>query len=179
MKIYVIRHGQTRLNKLMLMQGRSDEPLDEVGISQAQEVREKLKDIKFDAVFSSSLIRARKTAMIVSGVSEEELKIDDRIIEFDFGPYEAKPYKHLGARMSMYWALPEIIPGPKGVERVKDAVKRVRSFLEELGKNDYDNVLIVCHGGIIRVISGCLEGRRNGIRWRPRPQNCEIREYEI
>ena len=42
----------------------------------------------------------------------------------------------------------------------------------------YENVLIVCHGGIIRSLCGYLEDRKNGIKWRPKPNNCEIRVYE-
>ena len=45
-------------------------------------------------------------------------------------------------------------------------------------KKDYYNVLIVCHGGIIRALRGYMEDRNNGIRWRPKPKNCEIIEYE-
>ena len=39
-------------------------------------------------------------------------------------------------------------------------------------------VLVVCHGGILRSLYGFMEGRRNGIVWRPKPKNCEIRVYE-
>lgn len=81
--------------------------------------------------------------------------------------------------MTLYWMLPEIIPAPKTVEPVSSMVKRSRSFIEDLKKEDYENVLVVCHGGIIRALCGVLENRRNGIKWRPRPQNCEIRKYEL
>ena len=53
-----------------------------------------------------------------------------------------------------------------------------QSFLKELEKKNYENVLIVCHGGIIRSLCGYLEDRKNGIKWRPKPNNCEIRVYE-
>ena len=48
-------------------------------------------------------------------------------------------------------------------------VKRSQSFLKELEKQNYENVLIVCHGGIIRSLCGYLEDRKNGIKWRPKP----------
>ena len=57
-------------------------------------------------------------------------------------------------------------------------VERSRSFLKELEQKDYDNVLVVCHGGIIRALRGYLEDRKNGIRWRPKPKNCQIGIYE-
>ena len=179
MKVWITRHGQTDLNKKQLMQGVYDEPLNETGIAQAEETRKKIGDMKFDAVYCSPLKRAKKTAMIIGGVSEEELIVDPRIIEVNFGKYEKKSYKKLGPFMTLYWMLPEIIPAPKTVEPVSSMVKRSRSFIEDLKKEDYENVLVVCHGGIIRALCGVLENRRNGIKWRPRPQNCEIRKYEL
>ena len=74
--------------------------------------------------------------------------------------------------------IPELLPNPKSVESVKSMVKRSQSFLKELEKQNYENVLIVCHGGIIRSLCGYLEDRKNGIKWRPKPNNCEIRVYE-
>ncbi len=179
MKVWITRHGQTALNKKQLMQGLYDEPLNETGIAQAKEARAKIGDMKFDAVYASPLIRARKTASIIGGVPMDEVIIDSRIIEVDFGKYEMRSYKRLGIWMSLYWMLPEIIPAPKTVEPVSSMVARSRSFLEELKRKDYENVLVVCHGGIIRALCGVLENRRNGIKWRPRPENCEIRKYEI
>lgn len=179
MKVWITRHGQTELNKQELMQGLYDEPLNETGIAQAEAARASIGDMKFDAVYSSPLKRAKKTAMIIGNVSEEELITDPRIIEVDFGKYEMRSYKKLGPLMSLYWMLPEVIPTPKTVEPVSSMVKRSREFLEELKEKDYENVLIVCHGGIIRALCGVLENRRNGIKWRPRPLNCEIRQYDL
>ena len=88
MKIWIARHGQTRLNKMRLMQGRTDEPLNETGIAQAKAAREKIGDIKFDAVYSSPLNRAIVTGSIIGNVDRSEIIIDDRLIEADFGKYE-------------------------------------------------------------------------------------------
>lgn len=178
MKIWLTRHGQTNLNNQRLMQGHTDEPLNDTGRQQAREVGEKMKDIKFDAIFSSPLIRAVETAALIGNVPQEEVNIDPRIIEIDFGKYEMKNYDHLGLRMSAFWIWPEVIPAPKSVETVPHMVARCKEFLLELKEKDYENVLIVCHGGIIRVLSGILEGRKNNLKWRPRPQNCEVREYD-
>jgi len=178
MKIYLTRHGQTDYNKKRMMQGRSDIPLNEVGIAQATERRKQLGDIKFDAVYSSPLIRAVKTASIIGNVSEDQIITDERIIEADFGKYELMGYFATGPRMIAYWSMPEIFPAPKGVETIKQMRERTASFIEDLEKKDYENVLVACHGGIIRPIRGYLEGKKSGIIWRPRPKNCEIFVYE-
>ena len=179
MKIYLTRHGQTDYNKKRMMQGRSDIPLNEVGIGQATARRQQLGDITFDAVYSSPLIRAVKTASIIGNVSEDEIITDERIIEANFGKYELMNYYGTGLKMMTYWTFPEIFPAPKGVETIKEMRERTASFIEDLKKKNYDSVLVACHGGIIRPIRGYLENKKSGIIWRPRPKNCEIFVYEV
>ena len=178
MKIWITRHGQTNLNKKHLMQGRTNEPLNDTGRMQAKEARKKIGSIPFDAVYSSPLDRAIETASIIGNVSKNQVIIDERITEMNFGRYELKKYTGMGLKMTLFWLLPEIVPNPKGVETIDSLVCRSSSFLSEIEKKDYDNVLIVCHGGIIRALRGYMEDRNNGIRWRPKPKNCEILEYE-
>ena len=178
MKIYLTRHGQTDYNKKRMMQGRSDIPLNEVGIAQARAAREKLGNIKFDAVYSSPLIRAVKTAEIIGNVSEAEIIKDERIIEANFGKYELMNYYGTGLPMMLYWSFPEVFKAPEGVETIQEMIDRTSSFLRELEQKDYENVLVACHGGIIRPIRGYLEDKKNGIIWRPRPKNCETFVYE-
>ena len=182
MKIWLTRHGQTDLNKAHLMQGRIDEPLNDTGLRQALEMRSRLtarhSGLIFDAVYASPLDRAVVTASIIGNVSPEQVIRDERLIEADFGKYDRKKYYLLGPRMSLYWALPEIFPAPDSVESVSSMVSRSHSFLRELEEKEYRNVLVACHGGILRALCGYMEDRPRGIKWRPKPHNCEIRVYE-
>ena len=177
MKLWITRHGQTDLNKEKRMQGLSDIPLNTKGIEQAYEAKKKI-DIEFDAVYASPLKRAIKTASILSAYDEKDIIIDQRLIEVNFGKYELKKYCSLGLKMTLYWALPEIMSCPKSVESIESMVSRSQSFLKEIENMNYENVLIVCHGGIIRSLCGYLEDKKNGLLWRPKPKNCEIRIYE-
>jgi len=181
MTIWLTRHGQTNLNKQHLMQGRTDEPLNETGRAQARAARAQLGDMNFDAVYASPLQRAIETGAIMGGVPMDEVIIDERLIEADFGRFEKKGYTKMSLQMSLYWALPELFPCPEkdGVESIASLVARSRSFLEELEQKNYEHVLIACHGGIMRALSGYLMDRRNGICWRPKPRNCEIRVFRV
>lgn len=176
MKIWITRHGQTDLNKEQLMQGLTDIPLNATGIVQAKRAHKTLEGIHFDAVYASPLQRAIQTASLMAGIPEKDVKVDSRIIEVNFGDYEGKKYTRLGFKMTSYWLLPEVLPNPKSVESIDSMVKRSQSFLKEIEKKEYENVLIVCHGGIIRTLCGYLEDKR--MKWRPKPDNCEIRVYE-
>lgn len=80
--IYVIRHGQTDLNKEGRLQGRKGLPLNEHGIHQAEITKEEISNVKFNYVFSSPQIRAIQTAEIVSGM---KATIDARLDVFDLG----------------------------------------------------------------------------------------------
>ncbi len=178
MKIYVTRHGQTDFNKKRMMQGRSDIPLNSVGIDQARARRKSIGNIRFDAVYASPLVRAIQTAEIIGDVDRKDIIVDDRIIEADFGPYELMGYFKTGLPMIAYWSTPELFKAPPGVETIREMRERTSSFLRELEQKDYETVLVACHGGIIRPIRGYLEDKKNGIIWRPRPKNCEIFVYE-
>lgn len=178
MRIWITRHGQTKLNKKKLMQGRTDEPLNDIGRGQAKRARKNIGEINFDAVYSSPLQRAVETAAIIGNIDPSQVIKDPRITEVDFGIYEKKPYLKLGPKMTFYWVFPEIFSAPSSVEPVSSMVERSGDFLKDLEKKDYENVLIVCHGGIIRALCGHLEERKNKIKWRPKPKNCEIRVYE-
>lgn len=178
MKIWITRHGQTNLNRQRLMQGLTDEPLNETGLKQAKKARDLIGDVTFDAVYASPLGRAVMTGAIIGGVDPEDVIRDERLIEADFGRYEQKKYYLMGPAMTLYWALPEVFPAPGSVETIASLTKRSRSFLEELEQKDYENVLISCHGGIIRALTGYLMDKKNGILWRPKAHNCEIRVFE-
>ena len=183
MNLWLVRHGQTDLNKAKKMQGRSNMPLNETGIAQAKAAAAKSAGIHFDAVYASPLQRAVTTGSIISGIPESGIIIDERLIEADFGKYEGKPYHWMGLPMTLYWALPEIFPAPETVETIASMVERSSSFLRELEKSlethPCEHVLISCHGGIMRPLCGYLEGRSNGILWRPKPRNCEFRIYSL
>ncbi|WP_064094036.1 histidine phosphatase family protein [Rossellomorea aquimaris] len=157
--IYVVRHGQTDLNKEGRMQGRLGLPLNEVGLKQAEKVREKLKDFRFDYVFSSPQERAIQTAEIVTG---KKALIDQRLDVFDIGEADRLKKEEV--------TLAGIVPDStiyKGVEDIQQYMGRVLSFMKELegtyGKRDV-NILLSGH----RCTTGCIGAYFKGI---PEDQN--------
>ena len=60
--IYIVRHGQTDWNVEGRYQGRLDVELNDKGIEQAQKIREKLCNVKFDKVFSKPIKKSIKNS---------------------------------------------------------------------------------------------------------------------
>lgn len=177
MEIWIMRHGETDYNKSHLMQGQIDIPLNEKGRNQAEEKRKEYADISFDAIYTSPLERAVETAKIFTGT--DRIQKDKRIIEAGFGVHEGVPYHEVGLHMLCYWTMPWLFTAPLTAETISSMKERVGNFFDELKEKPYERVLIVCHGGIMRVICGYLEKRKSGLKWYPKPKNCEVRIYHI
>ena len=86
--LYIMRHGKTDWNLLHKLQGRTDIPLNDMGIKMAKEARERYKDVHFDICYCSPLTRARQTAELVLEGRDVPVVIDDRLAEMGFGIYE-------------------------------------------------------------------------------------------
>ncbi|WP_235206697.1 histidine phosphatase family protein [Paenibacillus tyrfis] len=72
--MYLTRHGQTEWNSKKKMQGHLDSPLTDYGMQQAEWLKERLENVHFDAIYSSSSPRAFNTARIVSGNHPVQIK---------------------------------------------------------------------------------------------------------
>lgn len=177
MKIWIARHGQTDLNHAKRMQGRTDAPLNKKGIEQAKQSRQNIGDVHFDAVYASPLQRAQLTGSIIGNVDIKDIIVDERLIETNFGKYEKCKYYLMGPSMTGYWMFPKLFPVPATVESIDSMKRRAASFLSELETKDYENVLVACHGGIMRALCGYLDEAPDGLHWE-RAKNCEIRVYE-
>jgi broad specificity phosphatase PhoE len=153
--LYLVRHGQTIGNVNKLIHGHTNAPLTDAGVLQAHERKVSLKDIQFTHVYSSDLIRAHKTAEILN--LEHELKIvtTPQLRERNYGLYEGK---HQDEAKKQLWDLltnksdhPHI--KESGVETNEQMVERGMSFLKKLSARHLgETVLVVTHGGLMRVI---------------------------
>lgn len=177
MKLYVVRHGQTDWNVDHLAQGQADMPLNETGVRQAEELREKIKDLKFDVCYSSPLIRARKTAEIVVN-GRCEIIYDDDLMERSFGSLEGtdpRKWSHddFNLRENTDFG---------GIEPILDVFKRSKRALERIKSENPDNanVLIVAHGTLLKTLHFNINGYNLDTDITTfNLENGEIREYNI
>ena len=175
MKIYLVRHGEVNHN-LYKKYNREDEDLNETGIKQAEELKEKISNITYDIIISSPLLRARHTANIIN-INNKEIIIDERLKERDPGSLSGQPIEVTDREE--YWNYYSKIQYGTS-ETMKVLFDKVTSFLEELKNKDYENVLIVGHSGISKAFYGYFNGiPEDGRFLNLGLKNCEIKEYEI
>lgn len=171
--IYIVRHGQTNWNLEGRYAGRKDIPLNDKGIEQANIIKEELKSIKFDKVFSSPLSRAYQTAKIIC---DNEIIIDDRIIERSNGDLEGK------LKTEIIMEIDFNDPNEKNynIESIIDFRKRINNFFDEI-TNLYkdENILIVTHAGVGIYARCYFEGEPNNNDYsKYKIKNCEIIKYD-
>ena len=161
-RICLLRHGQTAFNAQGNKYcGRTDIEINTQGQVEALRMKELLKDWHFEAVFSSPLKRAHRTAEIVSGSAIDVLK-DDRLMEVDFGEWEGKTAAEFSAIDPVSWSKWLADPANNRAGRTGETAQQVIDRLEDFYNELQDNyqgktVLVVGHNGINRLfLAHCL-----------------------
>lgn len=177
MKIYIVRHGQTNSNlRRVYDEIALDEDINENGIKQARETREKIKNIDFDAIYCSPLLRARHTAEIIN-TKNKEIIIDNRLRERNPGSLSGKSLEIISREE--YWNY--YTNARFGTEEtIENLFNRVKSFIEELKNKNYEKVLIVIHSGVSKAFYAYFNGiPEDGKFLKLGLQNGEIKEYTL
>ncbi|MCL2855110.1 MAG: histidine phosphatase family protein [Defluviitaleaceae bacterium] len=144
MKIFTVRHGQTSWNLERRLQGHTDIPLDETGMDQARRIGLRLAGEKVDAIYTSDLQRARKTAETINAHHGAQLFATSKLREISFGKYEGQLIEKISEKIN--WNHPD----PDG-EDVAAVFSRIHSFLDEVVESGHENVIIVGHYGSVRA----------------------------
>ncbi|MDO4499760.1 MAG: histidine phosphatase family protein [Erysipelotrichaceae bacterium] len=141
-KLYLLRHGETKLNSKGITQGRIDEPLSDAGLNQAYKVAENLKKmgLEFSDVYSSPLNRAIVTARIVSDL---EPVVYDELIEQDYGSLDGLDYE---LTRPYHFDFSEV-----GGESRKQVGERYYQRLMEIMHQSGDMVLVVGHASAFKA----------------------------
>ena len=152
--IYLVRHGQTAMNRKKVLQGRSDIPLNEEGRKEAAEAGERFRkaQVTFDRVYASPLIRARETAELIT---DAPIISDLRLIEMDYGPYEGMDLMHPAPEVLTFFSDFSKNPAPEGMEPLARVVGRLGEFLEEIRKEASDKTILISTHAI--AMKGALE----------------------
>lgn len=175
MKVYLVRHGQTNTN-IQRKYNFRNEDINEKGIQQAEELREKIKDMDFDVIYCSPLLRARHTANIIN-TKKREIIIDKRLEERNSGNLAGKPLEY--TNREIYWDY--YTDNRYGTEEtIEKLFERVSTFLNELKNKEYNKVLVVAHSGVSKAFYAYFNGiPKDGKFLKLGLENAEIKEYQL
>ncbi|GBC88976.1 Putative phosphoserine phosphatase 2 [bacterium HR13] len=181
-RLYLVRHAQSEYNEKGIFQGRLDSDLTPLGFVQARLLAREFLKKKVDIIYSSPQRRAYKTALTISDMLGTQLVVDERLREMSFGEYEGKHFwSMLEAHKDVFlnWLSNPVKHPLPTQESMEEFEKRVRSFLEDVKSNHYQNMLIVAHGGTLHAIVCLLTGIGLENLWNIHMDNTAITEIHM
>jgi broad specificity phosphatase PhoE len=152
--LYLVRHGETEWNTKDILQGQLDSALTERGLSQARALVEQFRGVHFDAIFSSDLLRARRTAEEIALERKLAVTTSKLLRERSWGSYDGREarifreeMKHLLERLKElteeeHWKFKYA----EDIESFEEVFSRFTAFLREAAAAYVDKtILIVTH----------------------------------
>ncbi len=152
-RILLVRHGQSTWNADGRWQGRADPPLSELGRRQAEVAAESIATMDIAAIWSSPLVRAQETATFMGRRLDLEVQSDARLQERDAGEWTGKTRTEIEAG----W--PGFLDSgrrPAGFETDDVLHQRAVAAVNDIAATAHLPVVIVSHGGLIRVVERAL-----------------------
>ncbi len=156
MDIYIFRHGQSTYNVMGRTQGHTNNSeLSEMGIKQAVEIGQKLKDKNIEIIISSPLKRAMQTANYANQSLNVNIIEDNHFIEVDIGDGEGLHYTEIQAKYGDFyhkWKNDETaldISYPNGETKREVRTRLFKGLDNYIKQNKYKSFAISGHGIIL------------------------------
>jgi alpha-ribazole phosphatase len=170
LRLYLIRHGETEPSAAGKLVGQTDVALSERGVEQARLLAEKLSSVRLDAVYSSDLRRAFRTAEIVAERNHATAQTSAAWREINMGAWEGRTLTALNdeapEQVASLFDEPASFEYPGG-ESFADFTTRIRVALDQLLQTHPNGeIALIAHGGVCRAIIGGMLGMpmRNWLR---------------
>lgn len=159
MQLYVIRHGQSLVNLADWEHGNADEGLTELGQRQAAAVAQRLAEDPgaVDALYASTMLRARETAAVIGDTLGMKVVHDDRIREIGNNRLDHAPWPEVPRDYGDFWAtarpFASVTPAMDLGESLMHFRTRVGAFIEDmLAAHPGQMVVVVAHGGVLDAL---------------------------
>lgn len=174
--IYFVRHGETVWNVENKICGATDSPLTENGRKQARELGNKIvsEGIQFDEILYSPLSRAKDTARIISDSTGINARVENRLIEQNFGKWEGTARNGLDFKADKE----NFATDYEGGESMLKLCQRIYNLLDDIkSESDSKTYLLVAHNGIARAVNSYFNSMSNKEYAAFGIKNCEIVRY--
>jgi len=167
--IYLVRHGQTAWNKEEIFRGRTDIPLDETGLKQAELAGEFFKNMKIEGVYSSPLSRALQTAQKIAQFHRMEIHPLSGLVDMSFGNWEGHAHQEIqkiDPETYRQWREEPHLAKLPGGESLDDVRKRAIASLEEvIERHTGETLVLVSHRVVNKVLICGILGIDNSHFW--------------
>jgi alpha-ribazole phosphatase/probable phosphoglycerate mutase len=185
-RILVVRHGRTEWNDAHRFQGKTDVPLNETGLLQAGRTAQRIASWPLDAVYTSPLTRAHRTASAIAAPHGKEPIVLDDLAEVDFGEWESRRIEDIRKEtgdLLRAWYKDPFFHMPRGSETWDAFLSRIERAVRAVLGSPHRNVAVISHGGVVRALYVVLLGLDPHTVWNLRMSNCalsgiEVREHE-
>ena len=180
-RLLLARHGQSVSNAVRRFQGVQDVALSELGARQAEALGRAIRRLPIAAVYTSPLERARRTAEIAAAGLGVPLQLVHDLRELSLGDWEGRTVEEIRALPGdpyEQWVRDPVACLPPGAEPLPAVQARVVSAMADIAAAhpNGQQVLVVCHGGVISVyLAHCLGLPLSSI-WRLTLSNGSITE---
>jgi probable phosphoglycerate mutase len=177
--LLLARHGQSVANAVRRFQGSQDIPLSELGRRQASALSAGLRGRPLAHVYASPLERARSTAEMVAAEHAMPLTLVEDLRELSLGDWEGRTVEEIRALPGdpyTCWVRDPVgacPPNGEPLERVQARVLRAIDAIAAAHPNG-DDVLVVCHGGVISAYLAHCFGLPLSSIWRVSVANCSL-----
>ena len=179
--IIIVRHGRTEFNATGRLQGRTDNPLDEVGLAQAEAVATYLAPelLSDTLIVCSPLLRARQTATAIAKGVGASLEIDERWIELDYGAFEGLRQSEVPSNIWREWRSDSNFAAPQG-ESLNQVQQRVSDACAELAQRlDGRTAVVVSHVSPIKSAVAWALGVDVSVGWKTQLVTASITRLAI
>lgn len=179
--IIIVRHGRTEFNATGRLQGRTDNPLDEVGLAQAEAVAAYLQpELLPDTMFiCSPLLRARQTATAIVNRAGNSFEIDERWIELDYGSYEGLRQAEVPSNVWRDWRSDNDFATPQG-ESLNQVQRRVAEACDDLVQRlNGRTAVVVSHVSPIKSAVAWALGMDASVGWKTQLSTASITRISV
>ncbi len=152
----LVRHGETDWNVARRLQGHIDIPLNARGLAQAENTARSLAGLRFAALYTSDLARARQTAAAITRRLPMPENADPRLRERHYGLFQGLTFDEAARHHpELYRRFTAREPGfsvPESGESLHGFAERIRTALHEIAlRHRGERVLVVTHGGVLDI----------------------------
>lgn len=155
-RIYLVRHGQVRGYEVKRYNGQGNVPLTDLGQIQSRQIRDRLRSVPLDAVYSSDLDRSVSCAKLIAAAHNLTAVTDTALRELNIGDWEGRTWAELQEACPEDWQarLRDLVNfRVPGGESLRDAADRIRPVVQNIvARHAGGHVAVVAHGGVNRIV---------------------------